>query len=51
VSTPIEWDEEKSALKKKDAARLSFLSNDVLKRVEKRGDLFEPILKLKQKLP
>jgi bifunctional non-homologous end joining protein LigD len=41
----------KAALKKKDAARLSFLSDEVLKRVEKHGDLFEPVLKLKQKLP
>jgi bifunctional non-homologous end joining protein LigD len=51
VSTPVKWDEVKDALKKKDAARLSFLSSDVLKRVEKHGDLFELILKLKQKLP
>lgn len=51
VSTPVAWDEVKSALKKKDSARLSFLSHQVLKRVEKDGDLFEPILKLKQKLP
>jgi bifunctional non-homologous end joining protein LigD len=51
ASTPVEWDEVKMALKKKDAARLSFLSDEVLKRVEKHGDLFEPVLKLKQKLP
>jgi len=51
VSTPVEWDEVKTALKKKDAAGLSFLSDEVLKRVEKHGDLFEPVLKLKQKLP
>jgi bifunctional non-homologous end joining protein LigD len=51
VSTPVEWDEIKDALKKKDATRLSFLSDEVLDRVEKHGDLFEPILKLKQKLP
>jgi bifunctional non-homologous end joining protein LigD len=51
ASTPVEWEEVKSALKKKDAARLSFLSDEVLKRVEKHGDLFEPVLKLKQKLP
>lgn len=51
VSTPVEWDEVKGALKKKDATLLSFISDDVLERVEKRGDLFEPILKLKQKLP
>src|SRR6185437_7157131 len=51
VSTPLDWDELKSATEKKEASRLSFLSEEVLKRVEKDGDLFEPILKLKQKLP
>jgi len=50
VSTPVDWDEVKSALKKKDTKRLTFLSDEVLKRVEKDGDLFEPLLKLKQKL-
>src|SRR6266481_2672975 len=51
VSTPITWEEVEQTLKKKDAQRLVFEANDVLKRVEKMGDLFEPILKLKQKLP
>lgn len=51
VSTPLDWDELKSASRKKDASGLSFQSDEVLKRVEKVGDLFEPILKLKQKLP
>lgn len=51
VSTPVTWDEVKTALKKKDAARLNFISKVVLERVEKQGDLFEPVLKLKQKLP
>jgi bifunctional non-homologous end joining protein LigD len=51
VSTPVEWDEVIAALKKKDAERLSFVSDEVLERVEKNGDLFGPILKLKQKLP
>lgn len=51
VSTPVEWSEVESALKKKDAARLSFLSDEALKRVEQRGDLFEPVLKLKQNVP
>jgi len=50
VSTPVDWDEVETALKKKDAGRLSFTSDEVLKRVEKLGDLFEPVLKLKQKL-
>jgi len=51
VSTPVEWDELTTALKKKDANRLKFLAPDVIKRVDKIGDLFEPVLKLKQKLP
>jgi bifunctional non-homologous end joining protein LigD len=51
VSTPVEWDEAESALKKKDADRLVFDHEQVLERVEKKGDLFEPVLKLKQRLP
>jgi bifunctional non-homologous end joining protein LigD len=51
VSTPITWEEVEQALKKKDAQRLVFEATDVLKRVEKMGDLYEPLLKLKQKLP
>ena len=51
VSTPITWEEVEQTLKKKDPQRLVFEAADVLKRVEKMGDLFEPLLKLKQKLP
>ncbi len=51
ASTPVEWDEVKGALKKKGVERLTFTSDEVLKRVEKYGDLFAPVLKLKQKLP
>ncbi|MGA9641374.1 MAG: non-homologous end-joining DNA ligase [Terriglobales bacterium] len=51
VSTPVRWEEVEQALKKKDAGRLVFESKDVLARVEKMGDLFEPVLTLKQKLP
>jgi bifunctional non-homologous end joining protein LigD len=51
VSTPVTWDEVEHALKKKDAGRLVFEAKDVLARVEKMGDLFEPVQKLKQKLP
>jgi bifunctional non-homologous end joining protein LigD len=51
VSTPSTWDEVEQALKKKDAARLVFEAKDVLARVEKMGDLFEPVLKLRQNLP
>jgi len=51
VSTPITWEEVEQALKKKDAGRLVFEAKDVLARVEKMGDLFEPVQKLKQELP
>jgi len=51
VSTPVTWDEVEQCLKKKDPERLVFTSDQVLKRVEKSGDLFEPVLKMKQKLP
>ena len=34
-----------------DPQRLVFESDDVLRRVDERGDLFEPVLKLNQKLP
>jgi bifunctional non-homologous end joining protein LigD len=51
VSTPITWEEVEQTLKKRDAERLVFEATDVLKRVEKMGDLFAPLLTLKQKLP
>jgi bifunctional non-homologous end joining protein LigD len=51
VSTPVKWDEVEACLKKKDPQLLVFEANQVLERVEKMGDLFEPVLTLKQKLP
>src|SRR5580704_4729601 len=51
VSTPVKWEEVELALKNKDADFLVFEAAEVLKRVEKMGDLFAPVLKLKQKLP
>jgi len=50
VSMPVEWEEVKAALKKNDASRLEFDSEAALKRVAVKGDLFESVLKLKQKL-
>jgi hypothetical protein len=38
-------------LKKKKADLLRFRSDKVLIRVDKLGDVFEPVEKLKQKLP
>ena len=51
ISTPVEWTEVEHCLKKKDPKLLVFEADDVLKRVDKMGDLFAPLLKLKQKLP
>ena len=51
VSTPVTWKEVGECLKKRDPEMLVFTSDQVLKRVEKTGDIFEPVLTLKQKLP
>jgi len=51
VSTPVTWDEVEHCLKKKKAEFLKFRSDKVLTRVEKSGDLFASVEKLKQKLP
>jgi len=51
VSTPVTWDEVANCLKKKKADLLKFRSNQTLARVEKNGDLFAAVEKLKQKLP
>jgi bifunctional non-homologous end joining protein LigD len=51
VSTPVSWDEVKRCAEKGDPELLVFESSDVLKRVEKHGDLFAPVLEEKQGLP
>jgi bifunctional non-homologous end joining protein LigD len=51
VSTPVSWEEVETTLKKKSAKLLVFPSDRVLQRVEKMGDLFEPVQTLKQKMP
>jgi bifunctional non-homologous end joining protein LigD len=51
VATPITWKEVETAVKRKNAATLTFDAPSVLKRVEKLGDLFAPVLRLRQKLP
>lgn len=50
VSTPVTWEEVENCLQKADPEMLVFTSDDALKRVEKMGDLFEPVLKLEQNL-
>src|SRR5216110_1149425 len=51
VSTPVTWDELENCLKKKKTDLLRFRSDKVLIRVDKLGDVFEPVEKIKQKLP
>jgi bifunctional non-homologous end joining protein LigD len=51
VSAPVKWEEVEHLLKKKDPTVLVFEADQVIKRVHKMGDLFEPVLELKQKLP
>jgi len=51
VSTPVTWEEIEHLLAKKNPRLLVFEADAVLKRVEKMGDLFAPVLSVKQKLP
>ena len=51
VSTPVTWDEVERAVEKEDAASLVFEAKDVLKRIDEHGDLFAPVLELRQALP
>jgi bifunctional non-homologous end joining protein LigD len=47
VSTPLDWDE----VERRDPDALVFEAEDVLERIEDRGDVFEPVERLEQKLP
>jgi bifunctional non-homologous end joining protein LigD len=49
VSTPIDWDE--VAAGADGSAELRFETDEVLERVAARGDLFGPVLELRQILP
>src|SRR5262249_9654942 len=51
VSTPVTWEEVQRCLEARDPALLTFEAQDVLRRFEKRGDLFAPLLALRQELP
>jgi bifunctional non-homologous end joining protein LigD len=51
VSTPLKWEEVERVLAKRDPKLVVFEAPQVLERVHKMGDLFEPVLKLEQKLP
>jgi bifunctional non-homologous end joining protein LigD len=51
VSTPVTWDEVERCLEARDPGVLVLDAEAVLGRVERLGDIFEPVLKLEQKLP
>jgi bifunctional non-homologous end joining protein LigD len=51
VSTPLSWDEVERCASKEDPDVVVFEAEDVLKRIDKDGDLFAPVLELKQRLP
>lgn len=51
VSMPVEWEELRDALTHHRSDRLFFDTAAALARLEKRGDLFAPVLTKKQKLP
>ncbi len=51
VSMPVSWKELAAALKKADDTKLYFEPAEALRRVNKSGDLFEPLLTMKQKIP
>ena len=51
VSMPVTWKTVGSAARKKDASALVFRAPDALSRVRRTGDLFAPVLTLRQALP
>jgi len=51
VSTPVTWKELESAVRRRDEFALIFGAQEVLDRVASKGDLFEQVFKLRQKLP
>jgi len=51
ASTPVTWDEVERCHKKQKADLLVFEARETVARFEKLGDLFAPLLELKQRLP
>lgn len=51
ISMPVTWEELAKAVKSKKADALYFKPDAAVKRIKRLGDLFAPVLKLKQKLP
>jgi bifunctional non-homologous end joining protein LigD len=51
ASAPLEWGEVERAIEEGDASGLKFEFEDLLKRVDQKGDLFAPVLELQQTMP
>lgn len=51
VSMPVDWKELRAAMKRQNADSLCLEPEAALERLRKLGDLFAPVLSLKQKLP
>jgi bifunctional non-homologous end joining protein LigD len=51
VSMPVKWEQLTTALKKADTDLFEYEPEEALHRLKRVGDLFVPLLKLKQKLP
>src|SRR5256886_3486110 len=51
VSAPVTWEEVASCAKDRDPARLTFDPEAALDRIERGGDLFAPLITLRQSLP
>lgn len=51
ISMPVSWEELQAALDNEDPGRLYWHPDPAIERLAKIGDLFAPVLKLKQRLP
>ena len=51
VSTPLAWSEVEAAVAAGDPGALTFRAADVIRRVDEHGDLFAPVVELRQALP
>jgi bifunctional non-homologous end joining protein LigD len=51
VSTPVTWEEVEAASRRRSGKVLTFEHGEVIARVERDGDLFAPVLSLRQGLP
>ncbi|HEX8909812.1 MAG TPA: non-homologous end-joining DNA ligase [Anaeromyxobacteraceae bacterium] len=51
VSAPLRWEEVTAALRARDAGKITLDAAAALQRLERDGDLFAPVLALRQRLP